>query len=123
MSNCSINRIIQFQQALTYCTVNIFDQVNGKVVDITKSCQFSWSNDGVCWTNWVDVVTYNNICKLMESDYFLRILIHAGLHEVKLNNEIVKCYNVSLDTSNIFLKDFCESENLFRPYNNLDCAL
>ena len=122
-NSCNINRIIQFQQALTYCTIVIYDTINNKITDITNSCQFSWSTDGVCWTNWTNLQTYNNICKNIESDYFLRVLIHQGLHSVKLNGEIVKCYNVSLDNSNVFLKDFCSSENLFQPYNNLDCAM
>ena len=42
---------------------------------------------------------------------------------MKFNSQWTGCYNISLDTSNIFLQDFCGDTNLFQPYNNLDCAL
>lgn len=84
---------------------------------------YSWSSDGVCWTNWTNIHNYNHICSKLEGDFFLRVLFTGGITMVKYNGVIVNCYNITLDTSNVFLQDFCSNTNLFQPYNNLDCAL
>lgn len=118
--NCAIGRIIHFREAMVYKKITIR---NDKDEDITQSCKFSWSSDNVCWTNWSDYQTYLRICKNISTDFYLRILFYDSLKDVFLNNVCTDCYNISLDDSNIFLKDFCQDPNLFQPYNNLDCAL
>mgnify|MGYP003289807214 CR=1 FL=1 len=91
--------------------------------DITTNCMYSWSTDSVCWTNWVNYNTYIKLAKNLESDFYLRILITDSLKSVSLNNLINNCYNISLDSTQTFLQDFCGDVNLFQPYNNLDCAI
>jgi hypothetical protein len=117
---CGIKRIIKFNQAITSMPIKIFDNLK---TDITHSCMFSWSSDSVCWTSWTSYDNYLRITKNIESDFYLRILISTGLTDVVLNNCITTDYTISVDSSNIFLTDFCGETNLFQPYNNLDCAL
>lgn len=118
--SCFIKRILQFKEAIPKSTIYINDD-NGN--DMTQLCKYSWSTDGVCWTNWSDYNTYLIRIKNIETDYYLRILIVFNIGIVKVNNIITNCYNLTLDTENIFLKDFCSEPNLFQPYNNLECAL
>lgn len=118
--SCEIGRILQFKEAMVYQKIIL---TNNKNEDITKTCKFSWSIDSVCWTEWADLNSYNRICQNLETDFYLRILFYSDLKSVYLNNVTTNCYNITLDTTNIFLKDFCSNPNLFQPYNNLDCAL
>ena len=117
---CGIKRIIKFNQAITSMPIKVFDNLK---TDITHSCMFSWSSDSVCWTSWTSYDNYLRITKNIESDFYLRILISTGLTDVVINNCITTDYTISVDSSNIFLTDFCGETNLFQPYNNLDCAL
>ena len=117
---CGIKRIIQFNNAITSSPIKVFDNAN---LDVTLQCSYSWSSDGVCWTAWTDYNNYLRITENIDSDFYLRIMITFGLSNIVLNNCITKDYSITLDTSNIFLKDFCAEANLFQPYNNLDCAI
>lgn len=117
---CGIRRILQFGVAIPYQSIKIKD-LDGS--DITKTCMYSWSTDMVCWTDWASHGNYIKICKNIESDYFLRVLLFGSVGDVFLNGSLTTCYNICLDTSNPFLEDFCAGSNLFQPYNNLDCAL
>lgn len=116
---CGLKRILQFSEALTYQKVQVFHLG----IDVSNQCNYSWSTDGVCWTNWTNIKMYDRVCKNLETDFYLRILLTNGFDTVKLNNKIVNCYSICLDSSMDFLTDFCGDPNLFQPYNNLDCAL
>ena len=118
--SCAIKRIIQLTEAVQHCPIKILDESS---IDTTNQCKFSWSTDTVCWTNWVDYNTYLNITKNIESDFYLRILISCSLGQVIVNNNLTTCYSICIDSTNPFLHDFCGTQNLFQPYNNLDCAL
>lgn len=117
---CGLNRIIQLNNAITASKIIIFD--NNKS-DISNLCKYAWSIDGVCWSPWADYNTYNVISNRLESDFYLRILISSGLSNIVVDDCITSDYTISIDASNVFLKDFCGETNLFNPYNNLDCAL
>lgn len=117
---CSIKRIIKLNEAITFKDLLLFD-LNGN--NITSTSMYSWSSDGVCWTNWASYESYLNITKHIETDFYLRILIYGSFDKLVIDNCIYKDISISLDTTNQFLVDFCGSENLFQPYNNLDCAL
>ena len=118
--NCGIKRILQFQEAITYANINVYD-IDGN--DITIQCKYSWSHDGVCWTSWTDYNTYIKTTKYIDSDFYLRILLFGSFSKISLNNIFTDCYNICLDSSNLFLKDLCGETNVFQPYQNLDCAL
>lgn len=118
--SCNIKRIIQFKEALVYQPIQIKNMEND---DITNNCQFSWSTDMVCWTNWVNYSTYNKVCKNLESDFYLRVLISDSFNKILLNGLVNTCYSICVDNSNQFLHDFCSETNLFNPYANLDCAI
>lgn len=117
---CGIKRILQFQEAIQYQNIKIIDTNNN---DITYNCRYSWSSDGICWTSWTTYETYDKICKNIENDFYLRVLLFGDFLKIALNNVYTKCYNICLDTTSQFLTDFCGETNLFQPYNNLDCAL
>lgn len=116
---CGLRRILQFKEALSYQKIQLFCQEK----DITSTCQFSWSSDGVCWTNWTSIDMYHKICQELESDFYLRVLLNSGLDKVLVGGVCTNCYSICLDSSMNFLTDFCAETNLFQPYNNLDCAL
>lgn len=117
---CGIKRIIRLNNAIQSNEIKIFDNVN---INITNSCMFSWSSDGVCWTSWTEYDNYLRITKRLETDFYLRILINSGLSKLIINNCIITEYTISIDSTNTFITDFCKENNLFQPYNNLDCAL
>lgn len=119
--SCLIGRIIQFNEAIQY--KQKISILNYNKVDIISKCQFSWSSDGTCWTNWTPYINYLNICKNIESDFYLRILFYDDLLNVYLNDEVTNCYSISIYEEPQFVGDFCSDPNLFQPYNNLDCAL
>ena len=118
--SCTIKRILQFNQAISYGPIRVFD---GDGKDITITCMYSWSTDSVCWTNWAPYDTYKNVCQNIESDFYLRVLLFGSFSKISLNGLFTACYSITLDQTNQFLIDFCGTENLFNPYNNLDCAL
>lgn len=117
---CGIKRILQLQEAIQYQTIKI---IGGDNNDITYDCKYSWSSDGVCWTSWADYDAYIKICKNIENDFYLKILLFGDFLKISLNGVYTKCYNICVDSSSSFLTDFCGETNLFQPYNNLDCAL
>ena len=120
MSACNIYRIIRFKDAIVSQPIIIYDD-NHK--DMTLSYKYSWSDDGVCWTNWVKYDDYIRITKNLNSDFYLKIRIFGGIGDVIINGCVTKDYTITYDNSELFLKNLCNSENLFQPYNGLECAL
>lgn len=118
--SCGIKRILKFNNAVLSSPIKIFDNFD---MDITKTCSYSWSSDGICWSEWSSYDNYLRITKNIDNDFYLRVLIMSGLSNVVLNNCITTDYSITLDNSNIFLHDFCSEPTLFQPYSNLDCAL
>ena len=117
---CGIKRILQLKEAIQYQPLLLWDSENRP---IQSECQYSWSTDGVCWTSWSSLQTYDRVCKNIEGDYFIRILLHDTFSKISVGGQITSCYSICLDQSNPFLAEFCDGENLFQPYNNLDCAI
>ena len=116
---CSIRRILTFKEAIRFQPVKI---IKAGGTDATEMYQYSWSTDGVCWTNWVPYKQYLQLAKNIETDFYLRVLISDIIDEVRLNNCITTCYNICIEPQN-FLSVACENPNLFQPYIGLDCAL
>lgn len=119
MNGCGIRRILQLSIAISYQELRLFDSTGN---DITSTCMYSWSSDGVCWTNWANYLTYQNTCKYINGDFYLRILLFGSFDKLLLNDSLSTCYTICLDNSNPFLQTFCDNTNLYQPYNNLDCA-
>ena len=117
---CGLRRILQVQEAFQYQPIKIWDANDN---DITNLCQYSWSTDMTCWTNWTSIDQYNRIAKNIEGDFYLRVLLFDSFEKMSLGGKYINCYNICLDSSTTFLTDFCGETNLFQPYNNLDCAL
>jgi len=117
--NCAIKRIIQFHNAYVPGPIQIKNQMGQ---DITTYCQYSWSNDMVCWTNWVTYDMYLKICGQLKDETYIRILIQDSIGIVKIHDVATDCYSVTLDLDNPFEVTIC-NDNLFNPYANLDCAI
>ena len=117
---CQIRRILQFNEAIVFQEVKIFDFDS---VDITRDCMYSWSTDTACWTGWTTYDNYISICKNFESAFYLRVLLFGSFEKVFIGTDYTTCYTICLDSTNPFLQDFCGQPNIFQPYNNLDCAL
>ena len=120
ISPCAIRRIIQLSVPIQYADIVLTDADGNNV---TSQSMFSWSSDGLCWTEWVSYIQYQQIAKSLETDFYLRILIFSSIGVLKIGGLATECYSICLDTQNQFLVDFCGNPNLFDPYANLDCAL
>lgn len=118
--SCGIKHILTLNDAIVYGPIVVYDNIEQ---DITKLCKFSWSSDRICWTSWVDYNSYDSICRNIESDFYLRVLINGVIGKISINGLFTKCYDICIDGTDTFLKNFCAEENLFNPYSNLDCAL
>ena len=79
--SCVIKRILQFNEAIQFNYIKITDE-SGK--DITNQCQYSWSTDSVCWTNWVDYNSYLSIAKNIESDFYLRVRLFGSFGNINM---------------------------------------
>lgn len=106
-------------QAFPYKPIKIIDMDN---VDRTNTYKYSWSTDGVCWTDWVDYEQYGTITKNIEGDFYLRILLTGSLQFLYINGELANCYSICVAKTD-FLDFACDNPNLFQPYQGLDCAL
>ena len=118
--SCGLQRIIKLNNAITTQDITVFDANNN---DITVLCSYSWSTDGVCWTGWTNYQNYLRISKVLETDFYLRILLNTSLGNVIIGDCYTKDYSITIDSSQTFIQDFCGETNLFRPYDNLECAL
>lgn len=117
--SCCIERIITFREPMVYHKVSI---VNDFGVDYTANCKFSWSDNGVCWSEWATMYDYDRICPNL-GDFFLRIIIADSLQGVFLDSLAFNCYSIELYGGCVFDKNACDSPNLFDPYANLQCAI
>lgn len=117
--SCGLKRILKLSYAIQYGDIKVL--YNN--VDITNECRFSWSIDGVCWINWVELSQYNKICNQLDGDFYLRILLSDNFDQILYNGQIVTDYHLCLDSDSNFLTDFCKESNIFQPYDNLDYAI
>lgn len=119
MDCCSIHRILTFNEAFQFSKIKVLD---ANAVDVTNEYHYSWSTDGVCWTNWVSYKDYCRIAKNIESDFYLRIHVLGSLGEVRVDGTPTKCYSICIEPTPL-VQDVCSDPNLFNPYTGLDCAL
>ena len=73
---CPLQRILTFKEALHYGPLKILD---ARGVDMTQVYAYSWSTDGVCWTNWVTYKDYLELAKYVETDMYIRILVTGSI--------------------------------------------
>ena len=116
---CTIKRLLTITVPIRFREVHVWD---GNV-DITRSCMYSWSTDGNCWTEFVTYDEYLRICPNLESDFWLRIMLFAGFTNISLDSEIIDCYSICLWEENPYLEDLCGQASAIDLYGNLDCAL
>lgn len=116
---CIFHRILTFKQAIRFQSIQILKSDGSDATNIYK---YSWSTDGVCWTNWVEYNQYLNTACNVETDFYLRILVFDTIGEVLLNGVVTDCYNICIEPQD-YTANACENPNLFQPYLNLDCAL
>ena len=118
--SCGIKHILTLSEAIVFNEITV---INNFEKDITNECKFSWSSDRVCWTSWTTYDNYLDVCSNIEGDFYLRILISGVFGKLYFGNLLTNCFDICIDGSDTFLKNFCQEENLFNPYSNLDCAL
>lgn len=117
--SCLVPHIICFDRAYNKPEIRLID-TDGN--DITMISTYSWSNDNVCFTGWTDYNTFRKSTANMESDFYIRCLIHSVIDKVYIDNALTSCYHVTIQ-SQAFLENPCDNPNLWQPYQNLDCAL
>ncbi len=120
MNNCCIKRVITIKEPISFHIIGVWDDTNN---DYAKECKFSWSSNGVCYTDWSDYDTYINICSNLHSDFFLKILINRSLKTITFDSLQVTCFSIELYSECQFDKDVCSNVNLFNPYANMECAI
>lgn len=118
MSCGSIKRVLCITNPVKYGEIIIRD-TNGNT--ITNTSQYSWSIDGVCWTNFVDYNIYNNICEKITGDYYLRVLFSGSFGNISINNILIDCYHIFLDNNRFELVDCNDSQ--FNFFDNINCAV
>ena len=116
---CPVIRILTFKEALHTVPIKITD-MRGQ--DMTRIYTYSWSTDGVCWTNWTSYDQYLSLTKHVETDFYLRVLITGSIGDVVVDQALTKCYSICIQPED-FRSVACDDPNLFQPYANLDCAL
>lgn len=117
---CGIRRILQFNNIIEAAPIEVYAKNN---VNITDSCKFCWSNDTICWTNWVDHANFLRLLSSIEEDVYIRVLLtEDDFDKISINSVFTKCYTIWIDSSNPFLESLCNSST-FSPYSGLDCAL
>lgn len=116
--SCLIRRILTFTEAFNTSPVRIMD-LEGN--DVTRTCLYSWSVDGVCYTNWATYDSYLQLTQHVGSDFYLRVLIVGSIGKVYINELLTTCYTTCIESS--LGKCVCDDPGLFNPYANLDCAL
>lgn len=118
--SCLIQRVIQLKEPISTNDIKVYCTPENEV---TQNCLFSWSTDSLCWVNYTDYNTFKTVTSTLDSDFFLRILIRGDFCLLVVNGQQTNCYSISIYEENPFLQTFCDNENLFNPYLNLDCAL
>jgi len=115
---CIIKRLITLTVPISNQRINL----TYKGTDVTGSCLFSWSGDGVCWTNWVTYEQYTALVTNMETDFYLRILISTDFDTLFIGGCAVTCYTVCIYKENPYITDLCTNQTI-DFYAGLDCAL
>lgn len=118
MSCNDIKRILCITNPIKYSDISIYN-LSGE--NITNNCLFSWSTDGVCWTNYVDYNNYKNICSAISGDFFIRVLFSGLFDKIFIGSIQVDCYNIYLDNNRFELVD-C-NDNQFNFFDNINCAV
>lgn len=119
--SCKIRRILTFRSAIKFAEIKILD-LDGN--NMTKIFAYSWSSDGICWTNWTSYKDYTRLAKHIESDFYLRILVEGSIGSVYVGDHICSDYSIAIEESKFIPISSCDdNENLFQPYSGLDCAL
>ena len=116
---CLIKRLITLTVPIHYQRINLFDDNN---IDVTAGAKFSWSTDGLCWTNFVSLEQYGELAPNIEGDFYLRILITTGFSKLVVGGKVSDCYTICLYNENPYLADLCTNQTV-DFYAGLDCAL
>lgn len=114
----NIYRIIRLTFPLRGRTLTIYRDG----VDISSELTYSWTTDGVCWTDFTTYINYTTIIPNLESDYYLRIRFSGEIPELYLDGKLYTCFSVVLDDSRRFEITSCE-DNDFSFFDNVACAL
>ena len=95
--SCLIKRVLTFKEPISFKEIKVYDEANN---DITESCMYSWSSDGVCWVNWTNYKTYLTLAESVESDFYLRILLFGSFCKVLLDGIATDCYSICIYNEN-----------------------
>ena len=118
----AISRVITLDDAIRFASIALYV---GET-DITKECQFSWSQDRINWSCWNSYENYQKVCVCLNTDFYIRILVrNNNVPTIYINKVLTSCYSVALYDGNPFLEDPCQITSLsgFDIYSGWDCAL
>ena len=118
----AISRVITLDDAIRFAPIALYV---GET-DITKECQFSWSQDRINWSCWNSYENYQKVCVCLNTDFYIRILVrNNNVPTIYINKVLTSCYSIALYDGNPFLEDPCQITSLsgFDIYSGWDCAL
>lgn len=118
----AISRVITLDDAIRFASIALYV---GET-DITKECQFSWSQDRINWSCWNSYENYQKVCVCLNTDFYIRILVrNNNVPTIYINKVLTSCYSITLYDGNPFLEDPCQITSLsgFDIYSGWDCAL
>ena len=82
----AISRVITLDDAIRFAPIALYV---GET-DITKECQFSWSQDRINWSCWNSYENYQKVCVCLNTDFYIRILVrNNNVPTIYINNIIV----------------------------------
>lgn len=118
LGSCSPTQIISLTYAINdLSSLHIF---NG---DSEYDClQYSYSLDGVCWTNYSFKKDLICILEDVKQDYYIRAKVNGLVTKVVQNCEDVP-YTTTLDSGFNFGSGCENNQNLYSPYSGIDTAI
>lgn len=117
---CAVKKVITLNMSVNTSDIVIY---NNNRESVNDRCRWSWSSDGVCWTNWSDFITFETSVKSSETDFYVRALCSQGVSGVAIEGVLTECYTTCIHSEAPFTADLCANSRLFDPYAGVDCTL
>ena len=90
-----------------------------------ENLEYAYSLDSVCWSCYMDYMTFLNNISGLSSDFYIRVKVSGQVNGIIVNGENFYDYNTSIDTCFNFSYSAAleTAQNLYNPYINLDSAV
>lgn len=120
MSNCGLNNVITFDELFNIDSIdmNVYD-ICGNIID-KSNIQYSYSNDSINWSCYVNYDTFLCNIKDIKSDIYVRLKLQGSPAKIENQSTPINFYS---NIDNGFTFNVSDDSNLYNPYNNLTNVL